>query len=226
MKRNPPAGNVRRVQAIGDNLRHTLTSKTCRTIQCESFNEYKLVLCLERDKTVKDYLSQPETLEYISQDGSSHRYTPDFKVWRTNERIEIHEVTLEERAEKRARQPERERATRQWCEERGWMYQLHTEQTLPSGTALANLQFLFGYRPGIYANPTIQEAASNMLALTSKLSLTSLVERLCDELVLNPADVIPALLHLLWTQGLSTDMDRLLCLDGALNPLSQAWLLK
>src|SRR5260221_14514524 len=109
MNRKPPAGNVRRVKPMGDSLRHTLTSKTGRTIQCESFNEYKLVLCLERDKTVKDYLSQPEVLHYVTKDGKAHRYTPDFKVWRGDDRIEIKAETVDERANTRTRQPKWEK---------------------------------------------------------------------------------------------------------------------
>ncbi len=66
LKRKPPANNVRRVAAIGNNSRSTIRNKNGATVQCESFGgERKLALCFERDPTVRDYQSQPLRIPYV-----------------------------------------------------------------------------------------------------------------------------------------------------------------
>ena len=79
---------------------------------------------------------------------------PDFIVWRTTGEVEIHEVTLTERQEKVNIQ-EREKAAREICQQRGWSYVVHTEETLPQSTEEANLLALYRYRPTSYANPAV-----------------------------------------------------------------------
>ncbi len=57
-----------RLRFISDqnkNIRGVITNKTGRTVQYGSFNEFKLTLILERDPTVLDYISQPETFEFF-----------------------------------------------------------------------------------------------------------------------------------------------------------------
>jgi len=93
-KRKPPPGNVRRVVGLGTNCRGITTNKRGRLVQFESHQERTLILLLERDPTVADYCSQPETLTFATADGHLTRYTPDFQVWRTDGRIDLHEVTL------------------------------------------------------------------------------------------------------------------------------------
>lgn len=97
LKRKPPAGNIRRVVSIGDNLRYAITSKADETVQCESFQERKLTLLFDRDSSIQQYSSQPERFAFTDSQGHSRTYVPDFIVWRTTGEIEIHEVTLTER---------------------------------------------------------------------------------------------------------------------------------
>jgi hypothetical protein len=68
MKRKPPVGNSRRVQYIDGNSRYVITNKAGKTVQCESFQERKLALLLERDHTVVDYTSQPDPFHYTTAD--------------------------------------------------------------------------------------------------------------------------------------------------------------
>src|SRR5260370_39988761 len=105
MKRKPPAGNVRRVQSIDGNLRYTITSKTGRIVQCESHLERRLALRLDRNRMVRDYTSQPETMHFINAKGEVQSYTPDFKSWLLDGRVHIHEVTLLSRREHNPRLP-------------------------------------------------------------------------------------------------------------------------
>lgn len=64
-RRKPPQDNVRRVKTTGKSIRGVIINKTGHTVQYESFNEFKLILMLERDLTVLDYFSQPETFEFF-----------------------------------------------------------------------------------------------------------------------------------------------------------------
>ena len=89
-KRKPPPGNVRRVISLGNNFRGVTTNKRGHLVQFESEQERKLILLLERDPTVADYISQPEVLHFHDASGRQRTYTPDFKVWRTDGQIELH----------------------------------------------------------------------------------------------------------------------------------------
>jgi len=151
-KRKPPIGNVRRVISLGNNFRGVITNKRDHLVQFESEQERKLILLLERDSSVTDYVSQPETLTFKDERGRQRRYTPDFQVWRINGQIELHEVTVQSRREKRESLQEREVAAQMICQERGWRYVVHTDRTLPSGCEYANLDFLSPFRVQCYAD--------------------------------------------------------------------------
>jgi TnsA endonuclease-like protein len=141
LKRKPPAGNIRRIAPIGNNLRYTMRSKADETVQCESFQERKLTLLFERDDSVLEYRSQPERFAFTDSCGKSHTYVPDFMVWRTTGEIEIHEFPLTERQNRFSIQ-ECEKAACSICQQRGWRYIVHTEATLPQATEEANLLVL------------------------------------------------------------------------------------
>jgi hypothetical protein len=56
---------LRFISELNKNIYSVITNKTGRTVQYESFYEFKLTLMLERDPTVLDYISQPETFEFF-----------------------------------------------------------------------------------------------------------------------------------------------------------------
>jgi hypothetical protein len=97
VKRKPPGKDVRRVVCTGTNIRGVITNKVGRSVQFESWQERCLLLRFERDREIADYASQPEQFEFIDEEGRLRTYVPDFIVWRWNETIEIHEVTVERR---------------------------------------------------------------------------------------------------------------------------------
>lgn len=150
-KRKAPAGNVRRAMSLGSNFCGVTTNKRGCLVQFESEQERKLILLLERDPSVVDYVSQPETLHFRDGKGRRRKYTPDFQVWRAGGQVELHEVTVEARRESRNSQQERETSAQQVCRERGWRYVVHTDRTLPGGCEYANLDFLSAFRPQCYA---------------------------------------------------------------------------
>src|SRR5258708_5802349 len=181
LKRKPPAGNVRRVAPIDNNLRYAITSKANETVQCESFQERKLTLLFDRDPTVQEYSSQPERFAFTDSQGHSRTYVPDFMVWRTTGEIEIHEVTLTERQARSSIQ-EREQAARSICQQRGWCYIVHTEATLPSATEEANLLALYRYRPTIYAQAAVTAAIRQRLRGDEEQTAPTLIAELAHTL--------------------------------------------
>ncbi len=224
LKRKPPAGNVRRVAPIDNNLRYAITSKADETVQCESFQERKLTLLFDRDSSVQEYRSQPERFAWTSSQGIAHTYVPDFMVWKTTGEIEIHEVTLTERQDRFSIQ-EREKAAREICQQRGWRYVVHTEATLPQATEEANLLALYRYRPSIYAHAAIAAAIRQRLNADERKAARILIAELVHALSFPAPTVISTLCHLLWHRVMDTDLtSRLLFVNAALAPYVQVWL--
>lgn len=219
LKRKPPAGNVRRVASIGNNIRGVTANKRGRLVQFESEQERKLILLLERNATVTDYISQPETLTYYDDEGRERRYTPDFQVWRSNGRIEIHEVTIEKRQQTQA---QRAIAAAAICQQRGWTYHIHTEKTLPTGYEYANLNFLAPFRAQIYVH---QESVAWWLAYLERqeksivqMALTQAPDTLLPGILLN------TIYHLLWHNQVHMDWQQPFMQRGAIHPAAAVWL--
>lgn len=214
VKRKPPAGNVRRVVSTGQNMRGTITNKVGRVVQFESFAERSLLLRLDRDATVTDYISQPETFHYDDAEGRGHRYTPDFMVWRRESAIEIHEVTLT----LRQTQPQiilRQTMAETICQTRSWRYVVHTEETLPCGTELANLLALFRYRPTVYAHPALTKRVTELLSNHQPMTWGQLAAALREASDISPVEITATLGHLLWHGYLTTDLNRLILVNAA-----------
>jgi hypothetical protein len=214
LKRKPPPGNVRRVAAIGGNLRSTIMSKANETIQCESFQERKLALLFDRDPTIHAYRSQPERFPFVDSQGNAHTYVPDFLVWRTSGEVEIHEVTLSARRDQ-PRSRERETAAHRICQERGWRYVVHTEESLPQATEAANLLALHRYRPRAYAHPAVTRAAHERLHKHGQLAFQQLSADITEQLGLPTPMVVSALCHLLWHGMLVADLSHQLIFHDA-----------
>jgi len=226
LKRKPPAGNVRRVAAIGNNLRYTVTSKADATVQCESFQERKLTLLFERDPTIQAYRSQPQRFVFTDAENRTHTYVPDFMIWKTTGEVEVHEVTLTTRQNKTSIQ-QREKAAREICRKEGWSYIVHTEETLPKATEEANLLALYRYKPTIYGNAAVTAAVHTLLAGGEARGIRLLIEEVAQALSLPVPTVVSALCHLLWHQVIDTDLtSRLLFVRAALAPYVQVWLNK
>jgi hypothetical protein len=222
-KRRPPAGNVRRVKASGQNIRGVMTNKAGRLVQFESWAERALTLRLDRDRDVLDYSSQPEAFTFSDEQGKRHTYTPDFVVWRRTGPVEIHEVTLAQRRT-RPDMRRREEAARQICRARGWRYVVHTEHSIPQGCELANLLALAGYRPTIYANQDVTRVVLERLGVGQAVALGTLVEQIGHDLNLPQGQVTAALCHLLWHGELMTDLEQLLFDRGAIVPGVRVWI--
>jgi hypothetical protein len=222
LRRRPPDGNVRRVRNLGKNQIGTRTNKADRIVQVESSAELLLTRQLDRDPTVLDFQSQPETFAFLDDTGKKRTYTPDFQVWRVDGSVEIHEVTLTERRSKHGAL-RREAAAQRICSERGWIYIIHTPETLPGPTEAANLASLLRYRPAIYYSQTVCNAAYDRLLSGTHALLVGLIRDIAAAIALERPLVAGTLLHLLWHGDISTDPNILLFVDGTINRIVRVW---
>ncbi len=229
-RRKPPPGNVRRVISLGHNIRGVTTNKRGHLVQFESELEHKLLLLLERDATVADYLSQPETFHFQDADGHSRRYTPDFQVWRTDGQIELHEVTVASRRENQESLILREEAARTICSARGWHYRVHTDETLPSAYEYANLDCLSAYRAQIYAPAALTAWWLERLAGKEPLHPREvLAQASADGFAaltagLEPGPLLNDLYHLLWHGAIQMDWRHPFFWRDDFHPAARIWL--
>ena len=217
-KRKPPPGNARRVRSQGSHVCGVTTNKRGRLVQFESEQERKLILLLERDTTVTDYISQPETLHYCDSRGRRRTYTPDFQVWRLDGQIELHEVTIEARRQASESLPPRETAAQTICQQRGWSYHIHTEQNLPTGGEYANLDCLSPFRAKIYTSPPV--TAWWLQQLTGRGPIH-------PQVVLPQGavgELLNGLYHLLWHNQIAMDWRHSLLQNGHFSPTASIWL--
>ena len=221
-KRKPPPGNVRRVISLGNNFRGVTTNKRGHLVQFESEQERKLVLLLERDPTVADYTSQPQTFHFCDDSGRQRTYTPDFKVWRTDGQIELYEVTIEARRVAQASLLQREAAARAICQQRGWCYIVHTDETLPSGYEYANLDFLAAFRANTYANPETTAWWLARLAGQERVHPRSVLAQAGSDLAAGP--LLNGLYHLLWHGVIQMDWHQPFIWRGDFHPAARIWL--
>ncbi|MBC8507820.1 MAG: TnsA endonuclease N-terminal domain-containing protein [Anaerolineales bacterium] len=223
-KRKPPPGNVRRVISLGKNFSGVTTNKQGHLVQFESEQERKLILLLERDPTVSDYRSQPETIQFLNAEGRQRRYTPDFQVWRTEGCIEWHEVTVASRREARGSLQEREMAARAVCEQRGWCYLVHTDETLPAGYEYANLDFLAAFRAESFADTTSQSWWLAHLSAQDKVHPMQVLAQV--EINREQGTLFNSLYHLLWYGVVQMDWQQPLIWCGDFHPEARIWLSK
>ena len=223
LKRKPPKDNVRRVTYIDRNLRGVTTNKAGRTVQFESFNEHIQLLVFERDKSVTDYISQPETFTFSDSDNVTHKYTPDFKVWKNDGTIEIHEVTLTERQE-RPGISMREQAAREICQARKWKYIVHTEKTLPQQTEVTNLLALFPYRLQTYKQEQIITVVKKYLEMGLPVALSLCTRHVAIQANILEGKVFETLCHLLWHETLVANFQELLIDECRFTPEAKVWL--
>lgn len=224
MKRKPPTGNVRRVISLGNNFRGVTTNKRGHLVQFESEQERKLILLLERDPLVGDYVSQPETLTFTDGKGRHRKYTPDFQVWRVNGQVELHEVTVQARRESRESLQEREVVAQSICKQRGWRYVVHTDQTLPSGFEYASLDFLSAFRAQSHVNIESENWWLEKLIGIGKVHPKLVISQMKHGS--NTGILLSSLYNMLWYGKIEMDWHRPFFWQGDLHPQACIWLLE
>src|SRR5258708_33829014 len=205
MKRKPPKNNVRRVVHINKNIRTVTINQINETVQTESLQEHTLYWLLMRMKRATRIISQPFTLQFYDG-GKRHQYTPDFMVFFDDGSIEIHEVTVSNRQERVSAQ-RRQEAMTNYCEDRGWIYKVHTEKTLPGPAEKANLALLFGYEAKSYCDEDIAcSILSYVPSALQPVTIGEISDEICQTFGFPPVLFEETLFHLLWHGHLQTDL--------------------
>ena len=134
---------VRKVSNRGGNIIGQFPSlKMGRMIAFESLLERDFIYLLDYDPHVEWYEEQPLMIEYQHETQCRH-YTPDFHLVMAGRDVLVeckpeHFVETEENQRKFV-------AARAWCEQRGWEFQVVTDQQVRSGFRLQNIKRLTPY---------------------------------------------------------------------------------
>ncbi|MBP8060090.1 MAG: TnsA endonuclease N-terminal domain-containing protein [Chloroflexi bacterium] len=114
--------------------------KMHRMVQFESTLERDLIYLLDFEPQVAEFEEQPLKITY-PHDGKTLTYTPDFQMVSTRGRTVLLEckprcfVSSDENQRKF-------RAAQTWCVERGWHFQVVTEEQLRTGYRVQNVKLL------------------------------------------------------------------------------------
>lgn len=213
--RKPPKDNYRRVRSTGKNICGNLTSRMGTTVQFESLLEKGFLLRLDRNKKVKIYLSQPDKYT-VRLKGKPYSYIPDFLVVYIDGTTELYEITIRKREESQQSQRRQEIAA-SLCNEKNWKYLVHTEETLPKGAELANLQALFCYRPLVYHDEQLTRVIREYLYQHSPISIFSLMNYLTKQANCSESRAVQTICHLLWHGYICFNFNQTLFVNGSLD---------
>lgn len=200
MKRRPPPKNARNVRYIDGNYRSYAGNKVGDMVQAESFAERKLLLLLERDPDVINYISQPQeaVIEYVNSKGQKRRYVPDYLAKCLNGPDCVYEVTLRSRLENNLALQERSAAGHAVCKARNQRYLVFTEEVLPDDTETANLLLFYSHRRDRCANDHVAEAALKRLASERRMHMSQLLNTVIQDTGLDRGQVNIALKYMIW----------------------------
>lgn len=132
---------VRQVRNHGKNIiGHFPSLKMGRMVAFESTIERDLLYLLDFEPHVKSFAEQPLTISYW-EETKHRRYTPDFKVEFTGGQKGLVECKPQVFVKKEVN-IKKFTAGEAWCAERGWNYEIITDQALRRGFRLDNVKFL------------------------------------------------------------------------------------
>ena len=181
------SGPVRRIGVQSRSVTGTMPDGN----RYESALERDFMLLMQFDPAVDVYTPQPLTVQYKSADGRPRRYTPDGLIeWRSD--LSLHdsrpvlvEIKYREAFDGKWKEwRERCRAVNEYVNDRGWLFEIHTERDIRT-PALENVRFLLPYLRRTGA-PEMEHW---------------LLARLAERVESTPRDLISALYHDKWNQA-------------------------
>jgi hypothetical protein len=104
------------------------------------------------------------------------------------------------------------------CQERGWKYVVHTDETLPSGYEYTSLYFLSAFRAQSYADPQATDWWLAQLRQHGPLHPSWGVAQA------NSGSVLDTLYHLLWQGVIAMDWHHPFFYQGDFHPQARIWL--
>lgn len=167
---------VRRVSNRGGNVIGLFPSvKMRRMVAFESLIERDYLYFLDYDADVEWFEEQPLTIEYPCE-GKTLHYTPDFHTVEAGRDVlvECKPLAFVDRDENQRKF----KAAHIWCEGRGWIFHIVTDDELRTGSRLENVKLLTRYarhivepqaKGGIYALLHAAQAAMSMDELAKSI---------------------------------------------------------
>ncbi|MDP2200837.1 MAG: TnsA endonuclease N-terminal domain-containing protein [Methylicorpusculum sp.] len=177
------------------------------SIPFESTLERDFLYRAEFDQRVTKIIPQPTKIPFVSSNGRSYTYTPDFLVYYSNRNPLLVEVKpREEIQENWSKFKHKFKFGLRYAKERDWDFRIYDESRI-RGQALANIKFLQPYKRTDVA-PELTEAVVKSLQLFGPMSIHDLLvqNNLSSDSLFDEAQ----LWHLLSTKLLVCDMDQLL----------------
>lgn len=176
----------------------TYWSATCGShVIYESRLELARLLLADFDRSASWIVAQPFLLEAVV-DGRRRRHIPDFLLF-----TDTGPVVVDVKPPSQLIKPVVEQTfawTRRAVEERGWSYEVCTGVT---PVLLANIQFLAGYRRrGLFRAEIVERMSAPSLVGSTVVEAISRQDTYLPEIARS------ALMHVLWRQHLTVDLNR------------------
>lgn len=209
MKKAHLPNNVRNPNQYGNNIIFEITNKAGDKVRCESFQERKLALLLQRDPKVVNYISQPFTHKYYDSKGNLRSYTPDFLAICLGCPNRIYEVSMTWRMELKPDLKERIVGGQQLAAETNRTFHLYDENVLPNDTETANLLVFYGAETDRAANHEVAEKALKYLAKNGSTHMSILSQAMQEKTKKDAGIVNLALRHMIWRGELEIDWNKL-----------------
>jgi hypothetical protein len=199
------------------------SAKNRNPIGFESTLEKDFFLLLEFDRRVESFEEQPVTISYRNPEGRVCRYTPDVLVrYRPALASEPGEAPalceVKYRDDLRAHGAEyrpKFTAARRYARDRGWRFRVVTEREIRT-PRLTNIRFLLRYR-----RMRVDAADCDALLAALRAHGATTPDTLLGRVRLDPlryAEALATLWHLVATEQIGVDLDRLLTPHSVLRP--------
>lgn len=186
--------------------------KMRRMVQFESTLERDLIYLLDFVAQVVSFEEQPLVVEYEHQ-GKTLSYTPDFQVVFASGRMALLECKPQCFVGKEANQ-RKFQAAEVWCGQRGWFFQVVTEEPLRTGYRLQNVKLLTQHARHEVGTQIKQSILACLSTAGRPRSLT-IEEVMVAVRPAEPTAVIVPILQMAYHHELDLPLD-----DGLLNPQS------
>ena len=199
------------------------SAKNRNPIGFESTLEKDFFLLLEFDRRVESFEEQPVTIPYHNPEGRLCRYTPDvlvrYRPVLTGQlggppalcEVKYRSDLREHGAEYRPKFT----AARRYARDRGWRFRVVTEREIRT-PRLRNIRFLLRYRP-----MRVDDTDRDALLTALRAHGTATPDALLALARLDPlryAEALATLWHLVATEQIGVDLDRLLTPHSVLRP--------
>ncbi|MBZ0283501.1 MAG: TnsA endonuclease N-terminal domain-containing protein [Anaerolineae bacterium] len=166
--------------------------------------ERDILYFFEFDEDVVWYKPQPFTIQSIFEDGSIHRYTPDYLVQRKNCR-HIVECKPSNRLENIHTQRQLKIGTK-WALENDHHMVVITDEYLRDGHILKNLKLLWSYSRLSIPHQVIEGVSQALLHNPSGLIISALSSLMCISHGGNPLNQLQYIYALLFRHHLVADL--------------------